>query len=153
MAYKKTITLEDFAKQMKDNSILKEQKEKVMGAMERGAEKAIPELEKVSPEDTGEYKDSWRVKKTRNQIQVGNISDHAAHVEFGAEPFKPPLQDLIDWAARKLDTTEHDPRARAFAVATQKKIEQEGITQQNIMEKSIDEILIPLMKKEMQKLK
>jgi hypothetical protein len=44
---------------------------------------------------------------------VRNDAPYAAPLEYGARPFAPPIQPLIDWAARKGFA---DPKAVAWAV-------------------------------------
>lgn len=113
-------------------------------ACERGIINSIPKLVEDSPVDTGEYARSWNYEKTKDAIKVGNFAPHAAVIEFGARPFKPPLKPLLAWAKRVLkDSSQppgYSPEVWKLALGTRRKIEEEGMEPKHILTKNNDYI-------------
>ena len=112
--------------------------------MERGIIYSMPKLVHDSPVDTGLYAKSWDYEKKQESITVGNYAPHAAVVEFGARPFKPPIRPLLAWAKRKLGDPSQPPNYSnevwAMAKAVQKKIQKDGMEPRHIMTKNLDYI-------------
>ena len=118
--------------------------------------RAIPRLVEKSPVDTGEYANSWDFTADEKKIILGNFAPHATIIEFGARPFKPPIQPLLEWARRVLQDTspagEFSPDVRRLAYATQKKIERQGMKPHHILTNEIP-VIIEEIKKEVSQMK
>ena len=81
-------------------------------------------------------------------IQFGNTAPYAIIIEQGAEPFKPPLQPLIEWSARQLQVPADDPEAKRMGYYVMKKIEKYGMEPKHVLENGIKEVLLPKIKRE-----
>ena len=118
---------------------------KYKAAAERGIINSIPKLVEDSPVDTGEYSKSWDYEKGKEAIAVGNFAPHAAVIEFGARPFRPPLKPLLAWAKRVLKDPSQPPaysdQVWALAKAVQNKIAKEGMEPKHILTKNLDYIV------------
>ncbi len=74
--------------------------------------------------DTGALVGSVHVKKKGRATMVVVDAPHAGWIEYGTRPHRPPVQPLIEWAARKLGADEVEAVRIGWAVAA--KIEREG---------------------------
>lgn len=138
----KVVNLKNFGKEFKkfQKLLLEEQK----AVVAKSIVDYYPIIVQNSPIDTGLFAQSWDLIEDEKAILLGNYAPHAPIVEYGARPFKPPLQPLLQWAKRVLNDPGQFPysdRVWALAKYTQAKIEREGIKPHNIMEKAIPEIL------------
>jgi len=139
----KTVRLKDFAKELGNAyaDIRSEQKKVVASSIYSHLEKIV----KTSPVDTGLFAQSWDLLETEKSIILGNYAPHAAIVEYGARPFRPPLTPLLAWAKRVLKDGSQPPDYSkdvwALAVYTQKKIEKQGMEPKHILEDAIPEII------------
>lgn len=97
-------------------------------------------LVESSPVDTGLYAQSWRMDVNEKRALLGNISPHAAVIEFGARPFTPPLGPLLNWARRALKKPELDDHCWALAKYVQNKISEEGMEPKHILGDAIEKI-------------
>ena len=116
---------------------------------------ALPQLVKASPVDTGQYAASWDIFISELSVAIGNYAPHAAIIEYGARPFRPPLPPLLAWAKRVLKDPSQPPKYSskvwALATATQKAIMTRGLPPRHIMENAIPDI-IEQLKKELQEI-
>ena len=150
----RVVKVEEFPK------VFKRYNKKLLGiykvAAERGIINSIPHLVQESPVDTGEYSKSWDYEKTKDAIKVGNFAPHAAIIEFGARPFKPPIKPLLAWAKRVLkddsQPPEYSPEVWQLALGTQRKIQEKGMEPKHIMSKNLDYIK-DQMREELKQLK
>ena len=85
-------------------------------------------------------------------FSLGNTAPYAVLIEHGARPFMPPLSPLIAWASRQLQLPKDHPEVKQFAWAVAKKIEREGLEPRNVLKNGIEDILIPNIKKNLDKL-
>lgn len=143
MAAKRTISLQDFAKELGDFN------EENIAALKKatvlGIAKAIPMLVEESPVDTGLYAQSWDFTETEYGAIVGNYAPYAAIIENGARPFTPPIGPLLAWAKRVLKDSSQPPnyssQVWALAKGTQNKIARVGMEPKHIMENAIPKII------------
>ena len=157
MTVVKEIKLDKFVKEFGSPSydkgqLLKRQKKQIYEAVYEACLKSVEPMAERSPVDTGLYASAWSVKKvSKNEIQFGNTAPYAEIIEHGAKPHKVPLQPLIEWSARQLQVPADDPEARRMGFAVMKKIETEGIEPKYILENGLEEVIMPIIKKEIQK--
>jgi hypothetical protein len=115
---------------------------------------ALPMLVEKSPVDTGQYAASWDVFVSELKVAIGNYAPHAAIIEYGARPFRPPIGPLLAWAKRVLKDPSQPPKYSskvwALATATQKAIAARGLPPKHIMENALPDI-IELIKQELLK--
>ena len=125
----KTVNLGDFSKVL--GSDLKEKLKDQKQAVVDGMLKSLPELTADSPVDTGEYASSWDFSISEKSAILGNFAPHAAIIEKGARPFRPPIRPLLAWAKRVLRSPsqppDYDSEVWALARGVQKKIEAFGM--------------------------
>lgn len=140
----KTVNMKEFVQELKKTYNAKKMEE-MKTAVETGCVASIPYLVENSPIDTGLYAQSWSVQKLQNEVILGNNAPHAAVIEFGARPFKPPIAPLLAWAKRVLQDTSQPPKYSkqvwALAVGVQKKIEREGMKPRHVLQNAMPEIL------------
>ena len=153
MATVKTISINDAAKTL-GKKFVESQKEEVVKATYDALLRSVEPMTERSPVDTGLYASSWEVKKLdENTVAFGNTTPVYAYVlEYGARPFEAPIQPLLEWAGRKLQLPVDHPEVQRFAWAVKRKIAREGSEPKKILEKGIDEVLIPNMKKALDKI-
>lgn len=139
----KVVDLKDFAKELKAFS--EGEIEALKKATLDGIAASIPHLVSTSLVDTGLYAQSWDFSKTENGAVVGNYAPHAPIIEYGANPFTPPLKPLLEWAKRVLRDPSQPPnysnQVWGLAKYTQNKIAREGMKPRAVMEKAIPQIL------------
>lgn len=139
----KTINLADLASNIEDLS--KKEIEALKKSVVSGVARSIPYLVEQSPVDTGLYAQSWDFTADEQKVILGNFAPHAAIIEHGARPFKPPLQPLLAWAKRVLQDPSQPPnysdRVWGLAIYTQRKIEAVGIYPKNILQNSLPQII------------
>jgi len=82
--------------------------------------------QEVVPQDEGTLLESGVPPQVRKDgsVEYGYTEPYAPHIEFGTDPFFPPVQPLVEWAERVAD----DP-GLGYYVA-QEKIPTEGIDAQ-----------------------
>jgi len=152
MATVKVIDINEAAKEL-GKKFTESQKKEVIDATYDALLQAVEPMAKESPVDTGLYAASWEVKKEgEDTVSFGNTAPYAFVVEKGARPFSPPIQPLIEWAGRKMQLPPDHPEVRRFAWAIKRKFEREGMEPKNVLEKGIDDILIPKMKQALDKI-
>ncbi len=115
-------------------------------AVADGVARAIPDLVRMSPVDTGLYAQSWDMQRSDVSVTVGNYSPHAAIIENGARPHYPPIAPLLAWAKRKLKDgsqkeSGYSPDVWALAKGTQNKIAREGQLPKKILTNAMPVIL------------
>lgn len=154
MGSKKIVDLADFSKELGSFAqlSLKAKRQAVVS----GVARSIPDLVAASPVDTGLYAASWDMTVLEQSVVLGNYAPYAGVIEYGARPFKPPLEPLLAWAKRvlsgqknssgqKIETgqpeTDYSDEVWALAIYTQKKIEQYGMQPRHIMEDAIPQII------------
>lgn len=110
-----------------------------------GIAATVPDIVESSPVDTGLYAQSWMFDETEFGAILANTAPHAAIIEFGARPFRPPLGPLLSWAKRVLkDSSQppnYSPEVWRLAKGTQNKIAEHGMVPKKIMEKAIPGII------------
>lgn len=139
----KTVNLRDFAKELGEFSKGHLQDQRL--ATVRGIARSIPDLVKASPVDTGLYAQSWSFTSTETSAVLGNSAPHAAIIEYGARPFVPPIQPLLEWAKRVLQDPSQPPdysdRVWALARGVQNKIKKEGMKPRHVLQNMIPTII------------
>lgn len=145
--------MEDLGKELGLN--IKARVEEYKKAVIRACIDALPLLVKNSPVDTGQYAASWDVFVGELKVAIGNYAPHAAIIEYGARPFRPPIGPLLAWAKRVLKDPSQPPkyssRVWALATATQKAISLRGLPPKHVMESTLPDI-IDLIKQELEKI-
>lgn len=96
--------------------------------LEDGAQKGYNFSQEVVPEDRSTlrmsgYEPEWTQD---GAIKWGYRSDHAAPMEFGTDPYWPPIKPLIEWGQRVAGS-------KSLGFYVQWKIAQEGIDAQPFM--------------------
>ncbi len=97
-------------------------------AAARGVSEVVQAIHTTSPFppiDTGRLARSVEHSDLPRGGRLMVDAPHAAVMEWGARPFWPPLQPLIDWAKRKFGVDEDE--AEEIAEAVQRKIAMFGI--------------------------
>lgn len=135
----KVVNLKDFAGVMRDYQHLSLRQQKAVVA--KSIADNFKDIVKNSPVDTGLFAQSWDMIEDEKSIMIGNYAPHAAIIEFGARPFRPPIKPLLDWARRVLQRAEHDSDVWALAKYTQAKIEAQGMKPKHILTDSLNKIL------------
>ena len=87
---------------------------------------------------------SWRVEKDiegpEPSVIIGNDAPYARVVlEDGAKPHNPPIQPLLEWAARKLKKPVGSREVKRLAWGVRKKIAQQGVPPKHILSNALDE--------------
>lgn len=138
----RVVDVSDFPRIFKDYT--KKLKDRYRVAAERGIIRSKPMLIERTPVDTGEMAKSWDYVKEEKKFLLGNFAPHAPQVEFGARPFRPPLEPLLAWAKRVLkdpsQPPEYSAKVRGLARGVQRKIEEEGMKPRHILTDAIEEI-------------
>lgn len=138
-----TMTLQEFQKW------LRKQPAVYRGAVVRGLRSAahrgvgiiVQEIDNAEPHpavNTGRLRQSARARNTADGADVEVDAPHAAVMNDGARPFKPPLWPLVEWAVRKFSITQSE--AYAVAKSVQKKIMAEGIEPRHYFDKAMKRI-------------
>ena len=153
MATIKTISIDKAAKELGKN-FPKSQRKEVIKAVYDALLQCVKPMAERSPVDTGLYAASWEVKKTESEetVTFGNTAPYAFVIEKGARPFNAPIEPLIEWASRKLSLPKHHPEVKSFAWAIKRKFAREGMEPKNVLEKGIEEVLIPKIKENLDRL-
>lgn len=136
---RKRVTLEGFARELETLSPA------LKGAVTRGLRSAALRLEGMVKEeielaqpfpavDRGELKASVTTVRHPDGANVEVQAPHAAIIEDGTRPFRPPLAPLIAWASRKFGANEREAKRIAWAVAD--KIASNGIAPRHYFEKA-----------------
>ena len=139
----KTVHLKDFGKLLDEETKkrLIDQKQAIFNGLLRG----MKDLTEKSPVDTGQYAASWDFTIDEKSAILGNYAPHAAVIERGARPFKPPLGPLLAWAKRVLQSPsqppDYDSDVWGLAIGVQKKIMAEGMKPKNILESHLPQII------------
>ena len=151
MATVKVIDIKNLTKEL-GVKFAKSNKKEVYEAVYDGLLKSVEPMAERSPVDTGLYANSWEVEKLdENTVTFGNTAPYAFTLEKGARPYTAPIQPLLEWAGRKLQLPEDHPEVKSFAWAVRKKFEREGMAPKNILEKGIDEVIMPNILKNLDK--
>lgn len=139
----RVIEMKDLARELGLN--LKARQDEYKKAVIRACIDSLPMLAEASPVDTGQYAASWDVFVGELSVAVGNYAPHAAIIEYGARPFRPPIGPLLAWAKRVLKDPSQPPKYSskvwALATATQKAIQSRGLPPKHVMENSIPAII------------
>lgn len=135
----KIVSLDKFSKELKDYSEknINEYKKAVINALMMN----MQHLVESSPVDTGLYAQSWDLKIDEKSAILGNYAPHAPIIEFGARPFTPPMQPLLEWARRVLKQPEINDACWALATYTRNKISEQGMKPRHILTNAIDKIV------------
>jgi len=67
----------------------------------RAALRGLPIVVKATPSDRGQARAAWEVRKVEGGAELYNTAPHAATLEAGAAPHKPPLMPILRWVVRK----------------------------------------------------
>ena len=155
MAFVKEINLSDFSKHI-TKEMYPELLKSAVDAVYAGCLKSKEQLYKETPVDTGHLVGSWRVEKNPTEpepsVIIGNEAPYAGTVlEYGAQPFDPPIKPLLEWAGRKLKKSPDSPEARRLAWGVKNKIKKEGIPGRRMFTKAINGYITDNIKKELDK--
>lgn len=119
----KTLTFKQFVKTLGDLTPLLERTiiKGLRSAAHRGVSTVVesinePTAMNYAPVDTGQLARSVEASDLPRGGRLSVDAPYAAVMENGARPFRPPLQPLKDWAARKFGADEEEARQIAFAV-------------------------------------
>lgn len=139
----KVVTLGDLSSEL--DKFSKKHVEDQKKAVANGMLKSLPDLVASSPVDTGQYAASWDFTVSEKEAVLGNFAPHAPIIEVGARPFKPPLEPLLAWAKRVLQSSsqppDYDDEVWGLALGTQKKIEKFGMKPRNVLGKMLPKII------------
>lgn len=135
----KVVSLDKFAKELKGYS--EKNMEAYQAAVINALAKNLSTLVRSSPVDTGLYAQSWDLVIEEKKAILGNYAPHAGIIEFGARPFTPPMQPLLEWARRVLNKSEIDSDCWALATYTRNKIAEEGMKPKHILTDALDQII------------
>ena len=155
MAFVKEININDLGNFL-SKEMFPELVKEVVNAVYAGCLKSKEQLYKDTPVDTGHLVGSWRVEKNPSMpepsVIIGNEAPYAGTVlEYGAEPFTPPIKPLIEWASRKLKKSTDSPEVRRLAWGVRNKIKNEGIPGRRMFSKAIDGYITKNIKQELDK--
>ena len=126
----KHFTLDEYAKQVGglplklETAIIKGLRSAAM----RGVGEVVHSINATSPHppiDTGELARSVDHSLLPRGGRLAVDAPHAAVMENGARPFRPPFRPLYDWAKRKFGVD--DKEAKQIARRVQRAIQQRGI--------------------------
>lgn len=98
-------------------------------AAARGVGFVVEEIENAKPYpavDRGELRSSARVEMVEGGARIEVDAPHAAIIEYGTRPFRPPVEPLAEWALRKGIADDED-EAMEIAWAIASKFAAEGI--------------------------
>jgi hypothetical protein len=114
------------------------ERERLDRYFERATNEGFKYSQFLVAEDTGDLRRSGFPPRPipRRFVQgweYGYAKKYAEFIEFGTDPFIPPIQPLIDWARRH-------GKDEGFAYAVRNKIMNEGISEQPYLRPSLDEI-------------
>jgi len=103
----------------------------------------VEEIDTASPHpavDRGELRNSVTVRTVEDGATVTVESPHAAPMEYGTRPFRPPLEPIQRWALRKgLARNEEEARQMAFRI--QSKFAKQGIEPRGYFAKAWQEMI------------
>lgn len=118
------INLETDVRKDASGAISRAQKTRLQDAMDKGFSVSQENV----PEDRGTLRQSgFPPTWDGNVLRFGYRANHAAPMEFGTEPFQPPLEPLLEWSERVTGDT-----GLGYYVALEK-IPSEGIGAQPYM--------------------
>ncbi len=114
------------------------ERERLDRYLERATNEGFKYSQFLVAEDTGTLRRSAFPPRPIQQRftdgwEYGYTTKYAEFIEFGTDPFIPPIQPLIDWARRQ-------GKDEGFAYAVRNKIMQEGISEQPYLRPSLQEI-------------
>lgn len=110
-------------------AIRKAQRKRMQDAMDKGF--AVSQEE--APEDRGTLRQSGYPPEWKNGVlEFGYRAAHAAPMEYGTEPFQPPIEPLLSWSKRVTGDT-----GLGWYVALHK-IPEEGISEQPFVRPGVE---------------
>lgn len=137
------VELKNFEKVLKEFS--HKHISKIKAGVASGVARSVPEIVNASPVDTGLYAQSWSFSVEETAVILGNYAPHSPIIEYGARPFTPPIQPLLQWAKRVLQDSSQPPSYSSevwgLAIGTQKKIAEFGITPRHVLENMLPRII------------
>ncbi len=145
----KTMTLEQYRKWLSQQAPIYANavRKGLRSAALRGVGVVVQEIDTAKPHpavNTGGMRQSARAEVTSDGAAVVVDAPHAAVMNDGARPFRPPLGPLIIWAKRKFGVDERE--ARRIARNVQRKIEAMGIEPRFFFDKAmkrINDVVVP----------
>lgn len=108
----------------------------------------VAQIEEAGAVDTGSLKQSVRAESTREGGTVVVDAPHAAFIEYGTRPHRPPLAPIFRWVMRKLQP-ESEQAGWAIARAIAAKIELEGTEPRHFMLKAMKKVAAEILPQEM----
>lgn len=115
---------------MKINKLNKKVKKELKGIEKKYAKELVKYLKYNCPEATGKGKKSIKTIRKNGKSYI-LMNDYLKILNDGAKSHTPPIIPLKNWVQIKLNASEN------VAYAVQKKIEKEGIEENNWVDKSI----------------
>lgn len=106
----------------------------------------VQEIGKAEPRpavDTGSLRQSVDTTYVEDGAIVTVSAPHAAFMEYGTRPFRPPLNPLIEWAKRK-GLASSDEEAKVIAFKIRASIEKRGIAPRGYFQKAWSRMLAEL---------
>lgn len=91
------------------------------------------------PQDTGELSRSVHTTPVDDGAVVSADAPHAAFIEFGTRPHRPPLQPLADWAYRK-GLADTDEEALLVARRIAEAIARRGTRPRHFMARAVERL-------------
>lgn len=113
----------------------------------RGKSEVVKEIDRSVPYpavDTGRLRNSVKANGFTRELWVD--APHAAPINYGTRPFRPPLAPLLTWVVRK-GLADDEDEAYVVARAIQNKIAAEGIAPRHFWEKAMTTVqdqLVPV---------
>lgn len=107
-------------------------------AAQRGVGFLVDEIDHASPSpavNLGDLRRSVTYEPTPDGAVLDVAAPHAAPINFGTRPFRPPLAPLILWAQQK-GIAADDKEAKRIAWAVASKIEKDGIAPRHFANKA-----------------
>jgi hypothetical protein len=92
------------------------------------------------PIATKEYKDSWRVKRTRAGAKIENTSKQAYYVEHGRKPGPAPIDPFMEWARAKIGAGRTGLSVKQLAFLARRKVERFGYKGRHVVKRTVPRI-------------
>ena len=152
MAKTINISIKELAKELGKTKLLDKHLHEVKGAVFDACFRSTNKFTKVSPVDTGLYANSWEVDENEEFVFLGNTAPYAYDIEYGSKPHNVDIKVLEQWAGRKLQVESNHKEAKRVARIAHYKIKTKGTDAHYILTNGINDILVPTVIKNLDKL-